>query len=73
MEGQLLSSILGLMRPMITAYLPMSDGTQCHIEIAHRLIKLMLRIEHIEAYFKNGWATYMYSAYRFLIQNSFGR
>ena len=39
METQLLSSMLGLMRPMIAAYLPMSDGTQYHAEIALRFVK----------------------------------
>ena len=57
MEGQLLSSMLGLMRSTIAAHLSMSDGTQYHTEIALRFVKVMPCIEHIETYFKNGWPT----------------
>ena len=54
MEGQLLSSMLGLIRPMIAAYLPISDGMQYHTEIAFQLSKVLSCIEQIETYFKNG-------------------
>ena len=54
MEGQLLLNMLGLIRPMIAAYLPMSDGTQYHTEITFQFIEVLLCVEQIETYFTNG-------------------
>ena len=54
MEGKLLLSMLGLIQPMIAAYLPMSDGTPYRTEIAFIFIKAMSCIEYIETYFSNG-------------------